>query len=317
MADVLPPDPRPPRRPGDGWVECRCGQRHWGRYGAAGLLLWRRSPQAPDGTGTPLAADATDPSRYAVVLQHRALWSHHGGTWGLPGGAVDPGETAVQGALREAQEEADLPPSGLRVRTSYLLDHGDWSYATVVAEAVAQVEPRVSDAESVGVAWVEGSAVTERQLLPAFADALPGLRALLGRRLVLVVDGANTMGSRPDGWWRDRAAASERLRDELAVRATDGLAAERLGLPGHRWYPDVVLVTEGRGRGPVGVAGADGVGGVAVVGAPGPGDDEIVAQAERHVTAGADVVVVTADRELRRRVEALGAATAGPGLVLR
>ena len=107
--------------------------------------------------------------------------------------------------------------------------------------------------------------VTDRQLLPAFADALPGLRALLGRRLVLVVDGANTMGSRPDGWWRDRAAASERLRDELAVRATDGLAAERLGLPGHRWYPDVVLVTEGRGRGPVGVAGADGVGGVASV----------------------------------------------------
>lgn len=305
-------------------MECRCGSRHWGRYGAAGLLLWRpaglgagagpSTDELPAGpSGGPHAAD---PGRYSVVLQHRALWSHHGGTWGVPGGAMDPGESDVDGALREAYEEAELAPAGLRVRASHRLDHGDWAYTTVVAEAVGTVEPRVSDPESVGVSWVGGAAVHDRNLLPAFADALPVLRDLLGRRLVLVVDGANTMGARPDGWWRDRAAATERLRDDLAALARTGVPAESFGLPGHRWYPEVVLVAEGRARGVAGRPAGDGLGGVDVVDAPGHGDDAILAEAVREVRAGGDVVVVTADRELRRRVEAAGARTAGPRLVL-
>ena len=76
--------PRHPS-PGDGWVECACGRRHWGLHGAAGLLLARRSPA---GRG------------WDVVLQHRALWSDQGGTWGIPGGARAPGESAVDAALR-------------------------------------------------------------------------------------------------------------------------------------------------------------------------------------------------------------------------
>ncbi|MDD9205221.1 hypothetical protein PU560_01925, partial [Georgenia sp. 10Sc9-8] len=68
-ARTVPPDARPRRQSGDGWVQCGCGAEHWGLNGAAGLMLWR-------------AAADQEPS---LVLQHRALWSHHGGTWGLPG----------------------------------------------------------------------------------------------------------------------------------------------------------------------------------------------------------------------------------------
>ena len=75
---------------GDGWVISERGAHYWGRYGAAGLLL--RAP-LPDGTP-------------AVLLQHRAVWSHQGGTWGLPGGARDSHETPEQTAVREAHEEA-------------------------------------------------------------------------------------------------------------------------------------------------------------------------------------------------------------------
>ena len=60
------------RGDGDGWVLSDTGGMFWGRHGAAGLLL--RAP-LPDGTR-------------AVLLQHRAAWSHQGGTWALPGGTL-------------------------------------------------------------------------------------------------------------------------------------------------------------------------------------------------------------------------------------
>jgi len=170
VTDAAGPDPetgRPPareRRPGDGWVECACGQRHWGLSGAAGLLLVRR-----DDAGRPVA----------VVLQHRAVWSHHGGTWGLPGGAREPGETAEQAAVREAGEEAGIGPDDVAVRWSSVLTHPDWSYTTVVADEVRAVEPHVADPESLEVRWVPVDEVTELELLPAFAAAWPGLRARL------------------------------------------------------------------------------------------------------------------------------------------
>jgi len=152
------------RRPGDGWVTCGCGRRHWGLHGAAGLLLVRRDS----------AGRATH-----VVLQHRAPWSDQGGTWALPGGAREPGETAVDAALREAREEAGLDPRVVAVRGEHVLTHPDWSYTTVLADALAPFEPTVTDAESVEVVWVRLDEVTDRPLLPAFADAWPALRANL------------------------------------------------------------------------------------------------------------------------------------------
>ncbi len=163
-APAVPPGPGPHRHSGDGWVQCRCGNRHWGRHGAAGLLLARRTP-----------AGRLD----AVVLQHRAPWSDQGGTWGVPGGAIGPDESAEEGALRESAEEAGIPPGAVRVLGRVVLDHGTWSYTTVLAETLTDLEPTATDAESVEVRWVAADDVDRLPLLPAFADAWPRLRALL------------------------------------------------------------------------------------------------------------------------------------------
>ncbi|MEV8088460.1 NTP pyrophosphohydrolase [Streptomyces nigra] len=118
--------------------------------------------------------------------------------------------------------------------------------------------------------------------------------------LLLVIDAANVVGSVPDGWWRDRRGATERLRDLLAKKGD--------GVPGHDGPVEVVLVVEGAAR------GVESVPGVRVESAPGSGDDHIVALVER--AAGRPVLVVTADRELRRRVRRLGADVTGPRTVL-
>ena len=121
------------------------------------------------------------------------------------------------------------------------------------------------------------------------------------RMQILVVDGANVVGSRPDGWWRDRAAAARRLQEKL-------LAAD---LP----YDEVVLVLEGAARSGKS-AGREGR--VHTVHAAGSGDDAIVDEVERHVAVddGRQVIVVTADRRLRERVEAVNGTTQGPGWLL-
>lgn len=115
---------------------------------------------------------------------------------------------------------------------------------------------------------------------------------------LLVVDAANVVGSVPDGWWRDRAGATVRLRDRLA-----GLAAA--GLPELPAPVEVVLVVEGAARdipeSPT----------VRVQRAPGTGDDAIVSLVDAE-GAGRRCVVVTADRGLRARVTALGAEAWGP-----
>ncbi len=152
------------RQAGDAWVECRCGARHWGLHGAAGLLLYRRAP----GTG-----------RLEVVLQHRVSWSDQGGTWGVPGGALAPGEDPVNGAVREAVEEAGLDPGALEVVATRVLDHQDWAYTTVVARATGPQHARPTDPESEAIAWVGLDHVTDRPLLVAFGEAWPELRALV------------------------------------------------------------------------------------------------------------------------------------------
>jgi hypothetical protein len=115
--------------------------------------------------------------------------------------------------------------------------------------------------------------------------------------VVLVVDAANVVGSRPDGWWRDRPGAAARLHAALQ--------AARVGA--------VVLVLEGRAR-PGAPEGDEA--GVRVVHAGGSGDDRIVEEVAALVRAGRAVTVATADRELVERVGALGADVIGPRTLL-
>ncbi len=205
--------------------------------------------------------------------------------------------------------------------------------------------------------------------------------------LTLIVDGANVVGSRPDGWWRDRAGAAVRLYDELAGLAERGAAGipaaqlatgedgqapagpeqagtgqagtgqagpEQAGTgqagtgqagtgqagtgqagtgqagtgqagTGQATRQDgpqtvaVVLVLEGAAKAAAARIRARTAGGardragdlgtVQVVSAPGSGDDEIVRLARSRP---GHRIVVTSDRELRRRSVAAGAEVAGP-----
>jgi hypothetical protein len=144
-----------------------------------------------------------------------------------------------------------------------------------------------------------------------------------------VVDVANVMGARADGWWRDRAAAALRLcREVMAL-------AQRPDSPAAAW----VLVLEGQARDAVAqLTGSalpdqgtppgddwvpppeDDARPVRVVAAPGSGDDAIVgvvAEAVAVEVVRESVLVVTADRELRQRCEELNASVVGPGWLLR
>ena len=274
---------------GDGWTTCAAGHRHWGLYGAAGLLL-----RTPSG------------EQSAVALQLRAERSHHGGTWGILGGARDGDETAVEAALREAGEEATVVPAQVAVEASYVDDHGGWAYTTVVATAPSSMALAPRNWESDAVRWVPLAEVDALDLHPGFARTWPLLRDV-GPAPVVVVDAANVVGSRPDGWWKDRAGAAARLRDQLAAAADAGV----LGLPdgdlaGLRSFPRFLLVVEGRARDVGPVAGVD------VVGAAGSGDDALVDAVAGRAGDGRRLLVVTADRELRERVGALGAQVLGP-----
>lgn len=115
----------------------------------------------------------------------------------------------------------------------------------------------------------------------------------------LVVDAANVVGSRPDGWWKDRAGAARRLHERLLVADTP--------------QDVVVLVLEGAAKGGV-RPGRDGH--LRVVHAKGSGDDTIVAETRTAVERGDRVTVVTADRFLRARIEGLGAMTMSPSWLL-
>jgi predicted RNA-binding protein with PIN domain len=116
---------------------------------------------------------------------------------------------------------------------------------------------------------------------------------------VVVVDSANVIGSRPDGWWKDRAAATRRLHEALLVADVPG--------------DEIVMVLEGGARGGA-RPGKDAH--VRIVHAPKEGDVTILAEAQRAGQRGCTVTVVTADRALAANVSATGATVVGPTWLL-
>lgn len=281
------------RRGGDGFVACACGRRHWGRFGAAGLVVHRGDE---------------------VLMQHRAAWSHEGGTWAVPGGAIDIGETPLQAALREAREEAAVTAASVRPRHAWTVDHGTWAYTTLVTEAIGPITPQRLDGESEELRWVRVRDIAALPLHSGFAGGWPHVQPLLARHDLVVVDAANVVGSRPDGWWNDRVGATQRLLDALASAAVTGvspagaLLADVTGRTAA--WPDWVVVLEGQSR------GARARSGIETCLAPGSGDDAVVDTVASAVGQRREVTVVSADRGLRERVARAGGRSVGPRALL-
>jgi 8-oxo-dGTP diphosphatase len=145
-------------RDGDGWIECSCGNKHWGIHGAAGVLIFRNSQ---------------------ILLQHRAPWVHNGDTWGIPGGARDSHESVIEGAFREAVEETGVDTALLQPVHTYCDDHGNWKYETVLAQASDGLIAHEVNDESHEVRWVEIDQVDLLNLHPSFRNSWPELKKLL------------------------------------------------------------------------------------------------------------------------------------------
>jgi 8-oxo-dGTP pyrophosphatase MutT (NUDIX family) len=151
-------------RSGDGFIRCSDGHVRWGVFGAAGVLFVVR-----------------DGGDSFVMLQKRSAFAHEGGSWSCAGGALDEGETPIDGALREASEEIGSIPAGHRVVGEYVFAPAvDWTYTTVVVE----VDERFGESmnfETDAVDWVKATEVHRRNLHAGFAAAWPHLRALIDR----------------------------------------------------------------------------------------------------------------------------------------
>lgn len=136
------------------WHRCAEGT-WWGRHGAAGVAI--RSP-------------ATEPPR--LLLQRRAAWTHGGGTWGVPGGALERGEGPLDGALREAAEEGvEVLPVG-EVRDVHVHEPcPHWSYTTLLWVPAGPVRTR-STSEATAYRWIRPAEVAGLALHPGLAATL-------------------------------------------------------------------------------------------------------------------------------------------------
>ena len=145
---------------GDGFVTLADGSRRWGRFGAAGVLA---------------RCAGDDEGSWWYFLARRSEWCHQGGCWAIPGGALNRGESPVEGALRESAEEvgAVLGESAFSVAEVHEDDHGGWSYWTVGVDVQQRFDPPATlNWETAETNWVPQGRLGELELLAAFRSTL-------------------------------------------------------------------------------------------------------------------------------------------------
>ncbi len=147
----------PGRRSGDGFITVADGSMRWGRFGAAGVLARHR-----DGRG-----------EVHYFLARRSVHTHRGGTWAIPGGALDHGESPVEGALREFHEEIGVELSEFVVGEVHEDDHGGWCYWTVMLDLPRPFDqPEALGWETAEARWVRAEEIGRLDLFDAFRATL-------------------------------------------------------------------------------------------------------------------------------------------------
>jgi len=148
---------------GDGFITVADGSARWGRFGAAGVLV----------------RHVDEDGSVALFLARRSEHCHRGGTWAIPGGALNHGEEALTGALREFTEEIGIPLEAFEVAQIYEDDHGGWCYTTIVLDVPERFEPPdVFSWETAEARWVTAEEVRQLELFDAFERTL-GLLGLI------------------------------------------------------------------------------------------------------------------------------------------
>jgi 8-oxo-dGTP pyrophosphatase MutT (NUDIX family) len=153
------------RASGDGFVTLADGSRRWGLFGAAGVLV----------------RHAGEEGEVSYFLARRSMYTHLGGTWAIPGGALDEGETPLEGALREFVEEIGVPlgDHDFEVAQVHEDDHGGWSYWTLIVDVRSRFDlPDTLTWETAEVRWVPVSELGDLELFGAFKATLQRLALL-------------------------------------------------------------------------------------------------------------------------------------------
>ncbi len=146
-------------RSGDGFITAGDGQPRWGRFGAAGVLVRH-----------------VDGDDHWFFLARRSAYTHRGGSWAIPGGALDEGESPVEGALREFAEEIGSELPSHTVVHVHESDHGGWSYWTVVVDVAERFPvPTAFHWETADARWVRREELAQLELFDAFATTLAEL----------------------------------------------------------------------------------------------------------------------------------------------